>query len=298
MASVDTAQRTLAASLFGKIPGALDFVRTQPASRTAVALDAWLQASNQALASAALGWPRQRVRFLFAPLDTPGMLLGTLAPSRDRAGRKFPIAVFRELEHPAQPVATKQLTSARMFFAHLELTLDRLATASKEEARALVAALSEAMEEDDDADPQSPPQLDDIARAAFAARVLGAEPRILQDAVRELRDRLAPRSTARSTQTVDLPVHSESDVCTWLQLLERAGDCPLSLLWIDQGLDSRLLASVGTPSERALSWLTQPQARSPALFLLRDQPQDSLSRSRANEEAQSVGSHQVAATDE
>ena len=94
MATASFQLPTPSASLFGKLPTVLDYVRVDHSFPAAIALDEWLSRAIQELTLASLAWPQARYRFLFAPPAVDHVIVGAIAASRDRAGRKFPLSIF------------------------------------------------------------------------------------------------------------------------------------------------------------------------------------------------------------
>ncbi|HEY6881989.1 MAG TPA: type VI secretion system-associated protein TagF, partial [Polyangiales bacterium] len=245
------------ASLYGKLPRELDYQRINLHSQSALALDAWLQASNQALAAANAEWPHSRLRFLLTFQERS--LVGALAPSRDRAGRKFPLAVFREHVIPLQ--GELALLSALTFLDKLDAALDELMTASKDQARDILAQVAPLGSAQAAAGTLHTWLRE--TRATEFARVLGPgkEPE-LRPTLRDLRQRT--QIAGNAAPTFDLPLTREEDVLAWLALTATGSARP-SALWSSQAEPPRLLLRFAAPSDRTLLWFSSRAARSPAL---------------------------------
>lgn len=100
------------AALFGKLPCSLDFVRVSHDSAESIALDRWLQAALQRLAARKQPWPIGQLTFAFA-LDAQHGVVGVTADSCDRAGRRFPVAVYARVPRPSRvPCGTAALMLA------------------------------------------------------------------------------------------------------------------------------------------------------------------------------------------
>ncbi len=82
------------AGLCGKLPACPDFVRENLSDPVSPALLQWMENGVERIAMAGLSLPPSHVRFLFSVPGMPKALVGVLAPSRDRVGRSFPVAVF------------------------------------------------------------------------------------------------------------------------------------------------------------------------------------------------------------
>ncbi|CAN5127773.1 hypothetical protein BH11PSE2_BH11PSE2_19280 [soil metagenome] len=84
--------------LFGKLPAAGDFVRRRLSAETVSDLDCWLQ---MRLAEVSRAWrdeDAKALRFLAtAGVFGSAALVGVMAPSRDRVGRRFPLIVASEV---------------------------------------------------------------------------------------------------------------------------------------------------------------------------------------------------------
>jgi type VI secretion system protein ImpM len=97
-------KRSETVGLYGKHPDADDFLRLNAGSPELRALDEWLSgalaASERLIADWEAIYPEApTVSFIFdwgESKDT--CLLGTLAPSSDRAGRRFPLVLFAEVD--------------------------------------------------------------------------------------------------------------------------------------------------------------------------------------------------------
>src|SRR3954469_22182667 len=85
------------ASLFGKLPSILDYVRVHHASDAGIAYDEWLEHCQHELLRANASWPQATHRFVFVSPSAEAALIGVVAPSKDRAGRKFPLTVYAEV---------------------------------------------------------------------------------------------------------------------------------------------------------------------------------------------------------
>jgi type VI secretion system ImpM family protein len=80
-------------SLFGKLPARPDFVRVNYGGRAAAELDQWLVQNVEQLHLGKVPLPGP-LRFAFCSPRTQHVMFGALAPSRDEAGREFPVTVF------------------------------------------------------------------------------------------------------------------------------------------------------------------------------------------------------------
>ena len=255
------------AALFGKLPCALDFVRENHCSAESIALDCWLQAALQRLAARNRSWPSGELTFTFA-IDAEHSLVGVVADSRDRAGRRFPVAVYARVPRPAQvPRGTAALVLASQPFVA--------------EARALLALADELSPAEV---PQRlrrlrPPGASEVQAAAaeiaseLAARSLGefAAP-LFADAQAPERSARAALEQLRSRRSYpsdggpcfDCPVRSARDVAVWAYWLELAHGRSSAALWDLPGRERALLALGPLPERAPLFW-AQPTASHPQL---------------------------------
>jgi len=251
------------AALFGKLPCALDFVRVNHDSAESIALDRWFQAALQRLTARSRPWPAGQLAFAFA-VDAEHSVLGVAADSRDRAGRRFPVAVYARVPRPTKVrCATAALVLASKPFV--------------EGARALLALSAEL----------SPTQVPLRLR-----RLRAPDPSDLQAAAEELDRELAtrslgafaagvfaaasaPASSARSAlervqkgrtpvgspfECFELPVKSARDLAVWAYWLERAHGRPSAALWDLPGREGALLASGPLPERAPLFWTLPVQS--------------------------------------
>jgi type VI secretion system ImpM family protein len=248
---------TPTAALFGKLPSALDFVRVNHDSAESIAVDRWLQAALQRLAARSRPWPAGQLAFAFA-VGAEHSVVGLAADSRDRAGRRFPVAVYARVTRPPKvPCATAALVLASKPFLEgarglLELCAELSPTQVPLRLRRLRA-----------------PQPSDVQAAAeeldreLATRSLGAF------AAGVFAAAAAPTSSARSAlervrkgrtpvgspyECFELPVKSVRDLAIWAYWLERAHGRPSAALWDLPGREGALLATGPLPERAPLFW--------------------------------------------
>jgi type VI secretion system ImpM family protein len=252
-----------AAALFGKLPCALDFVRVNHDSAESIALDRWFQAALQRLTARNRNWPSGQLAFAFA-VDAEHSVVGLAADSRDRAGRRFPVAVYARVQRPPKlPCGTAALVLASKSFL--------------EGARALLALSAEL------SPTQLPlrlrrlraPQTSDVQAAAeelrsdvatrslgaFAAGVFAAAPAptsSARSALERVRDGRTPAGSL--FECFELPVKSVRDVAVWAYWLERAHGKPSAALWDLPGREGALLAPGPLPERAPLFWTLPAQA--------------------------------------
>lgn len=259
------------ATLFGKLPAALDYVRINHDSAAAVAFDGWLQSALQFLASRDASWPNQRLRFVYRGVAGAQPLVGIVAPSRDRAGRRFPVALFAAA--PALPRVNDSVLAlaSERFLADAARTLDQLAGASvadataaleelacldAEEVEAAVAPAEALLAEPAAALLELVPATDSATRYARVAAVVHA----LQE--------LPPHRHL----VLDLPASRAEERARWLALHARtamrdAG--AVSWFWLDEAPGPRLMLVTGAAPPALPFWAGSPTARNERLLSLR-----------------------------
>lgn len=255
------------AGLFGKLPAHGDFVRLRAGGPAARALVAWLEAGHEGAGGSAGPAP---TRFLLRPAGADGAVLGVLAGSTDRVGRRFPLAVFTETAAPALGGAFPALPEGARPFLDAAAALVREAAAlGQAELPARLDALplpgAEALE-------GARRAAEARARATPAgealARALGADPTQRQYALHCLRTACAAvrgRDAARAGAVLDCPAPQDVDRWLWLELARRAlrWSGPPSFAWGDEPAP-RLLVSLGPFPAALLGWLSgqdRPDAR-------------------------------------
>jgi type VI secretion system ImpM family protein len=284
----------LQVSMFGKLPWAADYVRIRHDHAAAIALDAWLSASQQPLARAGLSWPRERVRFLFSAPESPRVLAGVLAPSRDRAGRKFPLAIFVSL--PSAPSTESYAALPGWlgpFFARVDALLARASSLDRPETlraldeleapgmQALPAALRSYARRMSELPARKLAQR--LWRAAEAAPAPSRALHALSTARGSVAD--ARAASREQAAVLDCPLQTEADVEAWLTLT-RGATLP-SAFWTPHARTPRLLLALGAVPAALPVWLAKPttrHARLRALAQVEGPTESPLARSLRDED--------------
>jgi type VI secretion system protein ImpM len=101
----------LSLGCYGKLPLSPEFIRYNANGLEVQALDQWFQAGiHQAKSRIGSSWSTEYLQsgpwnFLFAPEGGSHFLMGVLMPSKDRAGREFPLFLFLRL--PVAPLKSR-----------------------------------------------------------------------------------------------------------------------------------------------------------------------------------------------
>ena len=264
--------------VFGKLPSQADFVQLGSSSAAFLRFDDWLTDSVEwAHARAGAQWPEAfpaaGVRaFVYR---SPGngaaepLVVGALAPSRDQAGRLFPISVAAslvpggDLTHSPQllPLACEKiwqvagacvvdLTSAEATEPASRLAeLSGLESPNVPEAQAAYAGWSEAL-------PLH--ELWALIHASDAAAGLSDALRVVIEAVRPLRNREA--AATQLSLRFPLGAAGGAAVCFWLDVVKRLigwRDTVPNFFWSHDGVSGQLTVHLGglPPSTIAELWL-------------------------------------------
>lgn len=255
-----------APGLFGKLPAQGDFVRVRAGEPAAQALARWLEEASEAAGRAGVagGAP---VRFLLRPGGAARPLLGALAPSQDRVGRRFPLAIFSPVEEPATDLgaAWPALPAAGRPFLDAACALlaegpalaapdlpARLAALPQPAPGALAAALEAAR-----AEAAAAP-----LRERLSALFGGLEAGQHLYALHCLRQACRPLRAAEPAGTgvaLSCPAPTDLDRWLWASLVQRAlsWKLPPGLLWTE-GDGGRLLVALGGAPAGSLAVLWSP----------------------------------------
>jgi type VI secretion system protein ImpM len=264
-----------AASLFGKLPTVLDYVRINHDSKTAIALDEWLSRALQDLTVAGQTFSSTRFRFLFAPQGSDQAITGVLGPSKDRAGRKFPLSVFAQLS--VRGIARSFASAPRAcaaFYEAADALLDAAPTLSRDEAAEKLASLPTPGAQAFLAESESlRSQLAERSFAAFSDSLFSGNPEAAEAALARavsilVQVRMGP---GERVNALDCPVNDEQDILAWLSLAQSvlgwSNDVP-SLFWTTRSEPGRLLITLGAPPPALPLWLADKKKKSERLIAL------------------------------
>jgi type VI secretion system protein ImpM len=241
------------ASLFGKLPSVLDFVRVHHTYPEALALDRWLAASQQYLQTHGQAWPEEALNFCFLPEGAEHGLVGVLAPSRDRAGRKYPVAILAPLPRALieQHYAAVPLACAR-FLRAARVCLERAPCLPLEQLARSLARLPLPA-----ADAFSEIDLD--SQLSKPCDVDGLSTEEQERTFKQIFD--ATLAAAQERYSFAYPVASHEHASLWLRLtqLSHAGATP-AFAWRAEATGRVLLAPNGL-EPRFLSWWSASATR-------------------------------------
>ncbi len=256
-----------AVGLYGKVASQPDFLRAGAGSFSQAGLDRWFQEAMETLRAEGTGLPATPTAFLLAPPDAAVAFVGVFAPSADAAGRAFPLVVFSEIPAaglgdalPAVPAATAPFLNDAVMLTIAAATADGAALAAQ------VQTLRPALIAPGDGAWRHQPR-------AAVLDALGGSPAALAYALRTLQmalDRAKTGGAAATGLTVDAPAPSGEAIGLWLEIIRRrlGGRAIPNLIWTE-GLEGRLLITLGAPAPAALAYLANPRHRSSKLWPLR-----------------------------
>lgn len=248
-------------TLLGKTPARADFIRINHGSASAIAFDEWLQRNLEELV---LGGQRAGPpsRFLFVPGSAGEALFGLVAPSRDKAGRAFPVALFVALPGALARRAPHAIAHAGgPFIAAARALFDGLGGLDYDALKEAVAAI----------EAPAPAAYDDAERETAEALARAAPAACIERLFRDSADGVsaaalftvtsAEREAAPRAAVFECPVQEDTDALFWLALASRGARAPLSFFWTEaaqsQGDDgspasSRLLLCAAPPPPQTL----------------------------------------------
>ena len=253
--------------IYGKVASQPDFLRAGAGSFSQAGLDRWFQEAVETLRNERTKLPDTPTAFLLAPPDSAVAFVGVFAPSADAAGRAFPLVVFSELPTAELPDVMPSLPSVTAPFLNDAAMLT--ITAASADGAAL-AARAQALP------PATLGTTDSVWRhrpRAVVLDALGGSPAALAYALRTLQmavDRAKTGGPTAAGVTIDAPAPTGEAVGLWLEIVRRRlGPRALpSLIWTE-GLEGRLLITLGAPTPAALAYLANPRHRSSKLWPLR-----------------------------
>jgi len=253
--------------VYGKVASQPDFLRSNAGEFSQCGLDRLLQDAMEAMRAEGATLPEPPTAFLFSPAG-PLSFVGALSPSKDSAGRSFPVTVFAKVAAASLVDDPSAALRAHVPFIQAAGALTFVAgdgglggpeLIAKARALPPPPALAGGVA-------AQPAWLDQPAsglHAAFddSAAALGYALRTLSSAC----DQAVKMGGAgrASAITVDAPAPSVTIRDWWIELVRRRlkwRDTTPSMLWTD-GPAGRLLITLGHPTPGAFSYLCNPKSR-------------------------------------
>lgn len=264
-------------ALCGKLPARPDFVRFGAFGPPARAFDAWLTRSMERVQVKRAKLPQQPLRFLFS-FDGSASLLGVIAPSHDKVGRSYPVAIFRELASGSvngrsavvpealAPLLREAQTAVDALPGvaadQVDVLLQRLDATPATSLAAAHALFSEGLQSAD---------AGSFLRSAFGA---SASPMLGYALVTLLRAADSARGFGFGTRSpvIDFPVAPGAPASIWLELAASlVPGVGASFIWTEPTSDqtpARLLFRWGPPSDETLCALADARYSSQAVWPL------------------------------
>lgn len=255
--------------VFGKIPSYPEFLSIGSRSTTGRSFERWMQMANDQLARAAVELSSTPIGFCYRDEDAGSLLIGVLVGSRDKVGRKFPLAVFCEfgvskttavslLAEAFRPALTQL---SMLALTAVETTRDSLKSAVSRVQRPGATAIREGLEASEEA--LRTVTIEQVLTRVFLQdneRAYGFS--VLQKACAQSRRDGASRPTA-----LDVTVTSDVELSFWLAAVESQlpkTQGPVAAFW--DVPNQRALLVPGTPDSMVLVSLASPHAQNPKLW--------------------------------
>jgi type VI secretion system protein ImpM len=266
-----------AVALLGKAPCQGDFIRWNAVDPVSQQFHKWLEEGHEAVRRANLALPAEPICFVYTAAGGRQALVGMMAPSSDKVGRQFPLAVYVPLD--LGPVSGNSSTlhgSHQVFFAEARKLLADAATLSADELGKRVEALGvHAAGDAAAADTyrrraQAAPASSLLAKFTGDGAAAGAQYYALRTFMMACAAERG-KEPSKPGVTLDCPFPDETGPYPWIELARRMlqwrGMAP-ALFW-HQGAIPRLLVSLGPPSSTLLTHLAKPEHSSMKLWPLR-----------------------------
>lgn len=283
--------RSLSLGLFGKAPYADDFIRVGAAEAVFSSFDAWLVSAVERAHRAGADWQAAfesgaAQAFVFrqpgAERSAP-LLAGAMAPSRDRAGRRFPLIVGAPFSADAYLMARPELMPIALESVWQKaselVTAGREAEQSDFERRVEIADVKLGSAEDAERTYQSwieeLPSSElwvllysgDAEQRAVPEQTPARALRLLSEAIRPLRG--IERPTTPLSAWLPLGQAGGAAVCFWLDLVKRMADwreTVASYFWSHDGVSGKMLLHLGEPPRTTAEQLWLPSRRRDEFF--------------------------------
>jgi len=269
--------------VFGKLPSAGDFVQHNAAHPAARELQHWLVGEIENLAAKRKQAPPVPVKFLVRDASGSTACIGVFAPSRDRVGREFPLAVFATID---MPVACHRFPSLPTAYAQF---LDAAAKLVHD-ATPMGLDLTGVILRGDTLPLPGPQDLEEARTWARQALDVTGGQTILEALFGPITGGVALHGVHMFTTAcahlhggdpgqagivLDCPMSDDVQLVFWLRLayeLLAWRRAPPSLFWTGpEGPNTRLLVSLGAPASGLLHFLADPTVAAEKLWPMRTQ---------------------------
>ena len=254
--------------VFGKIPSYPEFIRVGPAGPTDRSFERWLQMANDQLARAAVTLTSSPLGFCYRDEDAASLLIGVLVGSRDKVGRRFPLAVYCEYGVGSTTAVSLLAEAFRPALTHLSMLAMTAMETSKESLKSAVgrvekpggSMIRQGREATAEALRTIPAEqvlsriFVDTSERAYGINVLQ---RACQQSLRE--------GPTRPT-SIDATVTSDVELSFWLAAAESQlpGYGPLSAFW--DVSSQRVIVVPGVPDSKLLVSLASPHSTDPKVW--------------------------------
>ncbi len=254
-------------ALVGKIPSQGDFLRVGSTSSVVRHFDAWLQTAMDSLVLANSSLCDSLVRFVFCPAWDADIAVGLAVPSRDAAGRKYPLAAMLIL--PRRDIQGRWATvpiACQEFLEPLESVLSSVARRSP---RDVLNTLGRLPTIDTRALDRAESRCHEMFHAelvqTFEARIF-ERPELRYYAYRTLLlacDRARERDISERAPVLSCSARGDLDRLIWMELVSRLCPVAASAFWrTSRGErstgDESLVIAFSNPSHEVWSALMHP----------------------------------------
>jgi type VI secretion system protein ImpM len=284
--------RPVGASLVGKVPCRADFVRFGPSTAAARSFDAWLVRAMERLHLHRRPIPPTPIRFVYCSSEDKSALVGALAPSKDKVGRSFPVAIFHTAASSLAP------ETHPTFFDRIEDLIAQLPALPDSAIQARLAEVA-APTETLGSDPTRACEgiLASSPASEFFEQAFGSSP--IGQHFYAILTLLRAAESVRTSPPAKVPMlacptRNAMTTRVWLEILRRLAPAhAVSLLWSEREPE-RLLFRWGAPADDALCALADARYGSNSIWPLSTDREASLIHARAALEERLAGDRSVA----
>ncbi len=255
--------------IFGKIPSYAEFISVGASSATGQSFGRWVQMANDQVARAGCGLPMGPLGFCYRDESATSLLVGVVVGSRDKVGRKFPLAVFCEFDAKPPASAARLVEALRPVLTQLSvlgLTAGEVDPESLKRAAQRITLPPDT--ELRDALPTSLDGLESVSLQQVLERLYPEGESIaygINVLTRACEQTL--RDGARRPTTLDVTVTSDVELAFWLAGVEsRLGPNhgPVSAFW--DVPSQRALVIPGVPDSNTLVFLASAATQNAKLW--------------------------------